>query len=112
MSHKGLGELGRLTLGERLLLVRRRRDESQHEAADRHAVSYFEYGQWERDQVDGAPAVNTGGPERFEHCLLYRRRAGCTQAHVARDLKRSRWWINQMERGLAPCDELLWYWEQ
>ncbi len=41
-----------------------------------------------------------------------RRRAGFTQARVAAELKVCRWWVNKMERGMASCDELLWYWEQ
>lgn len=47
-----------------------------------------------------------------ERCLLYRRRAGKTQAAIAEELKCCRYWVNQMERGEVPSDTLLWYWEQ
>ena len=70
------------------------------------------YARWERDAI-GTPI----GPHVFqllhhERCLLMRRRAGFTQARVAAELKVCRWWVNKMERGMASCDELLWYWEQ
>ena len=111
MPHKGLGQLERITVGERLLIDRRRRGETQGEAAARHGVSPFIYGQMERDKIDG-PRVKVRRLEAHERCLLYRRRSDKTQAQVAKDLKCCRWWLNQMERGLVPCDTLVWYWEQ
>lgn len=110
MPDKGLGELERLTAGERLLIDRRRRGDTQVAAANRHGVSPFIYGQMERDVAE-APSINIGQLKPHERCLLYRRRAGFTQARVAKDLKCCRWWLNQMERGQVPCDTLLWYWE-
>ncbi len=64
----------------------------------------------ERDAVKG-PRVGVGRLKVYEICLLYRRRSGYTQTQVARKLKRCRWWINQMERGEAPCHELIDFWE-
>ncbi len=111
MSDKGLGQLEKLTIGERLLIDRRRRGETQREAALRNAIAPYTYGQWERDEEIG-PEVKVGSLETYERCLLYRRRSSVYQFQVANALKRSRFWINLMERGEAPCDELLWYWEQ
>lgn len=110
MSNKGLGQLERLTLGERLLIDRRRRSEDQSEAAKQHGVTRTVYGTWERDVVAG-PAVKIGALEPYERCLLYRRRAGSTQEIVATGLERCRWWINKMESGEVDCTELMCYWE-
>lgn len=111
MSGARLGELGRLSNSERLLIDRRRRGEIQGQAARRLGTTHFMYGKWERGRVEG-PRVKIPALRVHELCLLYRRRVGCTQAHVARTLRCCRWWINQMERGEVSCDELLWYWEQ
>lgn len=113
MLDKGLGQLERLTSGERLLIDRRRRGEVQSTAADRFGVSPSMYGKWERNLVAGVGAlVRVDSLEAHERCLLYRRRTGKHQWEVARHLGRCRLWINRMERGDAPCDELIDYWEQ
>ncbi len=112
MPPKRLGPLGRLSRGERLITDRRRRKETQTAAAARLDTNPFTYGQWERDADEG-PSITSVQPLRMhERCLLYRRRAGKHQFEVARGLGRSRWWVNQMERGLVPCEELLSYWEK
>ncbi len=112
MPPKRLGPLGRLSCGERLITDRRRRKETQTVAAKRLGTSSFIYGRWERDD-EGGPSIRSVRPLRMhEQCLLYRRRAGTSQGGVARQLGRSRWWINKMERGLEPCEELLSYWEK
>ncbi len=106
------GELGKLTQGERLLISRRRRGESQQAAADRHGATRFLYGQWERDALKGPSVREVDTLRSHERCLLYRRRCEMTQKAVAADLNFCRWWINQMERGVVNCDVLLWHWEQ
>jgi DNA-binding XRE family transcriptional regulator len=108
-----LGELERLTGPERLLVERRRRGETQAEAAERHGVSQTRYSRWERGlEADGAlPTVRVGGLRPHERCLLYRRRAGRSQWQVARDLQRCKMWVRQMERGEVDCSELIGYWE-
>lgn len=68
------------------------------------------YGKWERDVVEG-PTTRVGRLRPHERCLLYRRRCGRYQFEVANDLGFCRLWINRMERGDAPCDDLIWYWE-
>lgn len=112
MPDKGLGELGRLTRGERLLIKRRREGWSQGDAARRHNTTHSMYGKWERDVVKGGPFIQFYKLEPHERCLLYRRRAEQTQDQVATALECCRWWVNQMERGAVSCDDLLWYWEQ
>lgn len=111
MPDKGLGELEALTRGEALLLDRRRRGETQVAAGRRWNVPHSRYSLWERDLADDAPTVKIDQVEPHERCLLYRRRAKFTQARVARELGVCRWWLNQMERGVVPCDDLIWYWE-
>jgi DNA-binding XRE family transcriptional regulator len=112
MPPKRLGPLGLLSCGERLITDRRRRKETQASAAKRLDTTPFIYGRWERDDDDG-PSIRSVRPlQMYERCLLYRRRAGTSQEKVARQLGRSRWWINKMERGLVPCEELLSYWEK
>lgn len=110
MPGKRQGRLGRLTRGERLLILRRRLGETQGEAAKKCGVTRFRYGAWERDEIDG-PDRKIRRPVPHERCLLYRRRIGLTQDAVAVELGRSRWWVNQMERGDVPCKELIRYWE-
>ena len=111
MSPKRLGPLGLLSCGERLVVDRRRRLETQVVAAVRHNTSSFIYGRWERDYQEG-PLIRSFPLRMCERCLLYRRRLGWSQDSVAFQLGRSRWWVNQMERGLVPCEELLSYWEK
>jgi DNA-binding XRE family transcriptional regulator len=108
-----LGQLEALTYGERLLLDRRRRGESQAAAAQRLGASYHIYSGAELDrwEIEGVQAPALGKLDAHERCVLYRRRAECTQAEVAKELGVCRWWLNQMERGLQPCQALLDYWE-
>ena len=107
----GVTRIGTLTRGERVLIDRRRRGETQAQAAARYRVRRHVLSLWERDEKT-PPLIAIGRIECHERCLLYRRRSGFTQERIARDLKLSRWWVNKMERGLAPCDTLIWYWEQ
>ena len=104
-------EITTLTNSERLLIQRRRRKETQAQAAHRWRTSLSRYSFWERGYED-PPSVKVGQLKPHERCLLYRRRAGYSQQQVAEDLGFCRHWINRMENGLESCDDLLWYWEQ
>ncbi len=113
MPKKRLGPLGRLSCGERLLILRRRSKKSQKDASAKYDVNPFIYGRWERDVMLGPSTTHL--PIRLkthERCLLYRRRAEIAQRVIARELGRSRWHINKMERGVISCHELLCYWEK
>lgn len=111
-------ELGDLTAAERLTVDRRRRGESQLEAARRYSVSHSRYSRWERGLDDPIRVLGPGPvlPEveplrPHERCLLHRRRAGLTQARIAGELDRCRMWVRQMERGEVGSTELVEYWE-
>lgn len=101
----------RPTNPETLLIQRVREGENQHEAAARHGVGRARYSRWERG-LEPCPRARLGKLRAHERALLYRRRSGFTQARVAQELGRCRWWVNQMENGERPCDELIDYWEQ
>jgi len=106
-------ELGKLTNGEKLLIDRRRRDESQTEAAARLGVGRKIYAQWETDLKEGPKVKGAFLLKLHEVCFLYRHRAGFTRKQVAKDLNVSEWWVTQMERGYpgAECGALVEYWE-
>lgn len=99
-----------LTNGERLLVRRMRRKESQRDAAARYGVTHWAYGQWERDAETGAPKESVGRLQDNEKCVLARRRAGVKQSEVAANLGRSKYWIRLMENGSVDCYELVQYW--
>lgn len=92
---------------------RRRKEETQAQAAMRHGVSQTRYSRWERglEAERDIPRVAVGRLRPHERCLLYRRRAGRSQAAVATDLGRCKMWVRQMERGEVDCTELTSYWE-
>lgn len=70
------------------------------------------YGKWERDVVNGPELAQFEALEPHERALIYRRRANLTQGAVAKDLQCCRYWLNLMETGRAPVDDLIQYWEQ
>lgn len=50
--------------------------------------------------------------ESHEQCTIYRRYFGLSQSEAAKQYGCSRWWFNQMERGLQKHDRLLKFWEE
>lgn len=111
----------KLSPSERLLIHRRRLGLTQAQAARKlkmpvHIYARVENGKLGPSQPAGHPCWQwLSGPatavESHERCLVMRRRCGKTQTDVAKELKCSRYWLNQMEIGNVPCDTLLWYWE-
>jgi hypothetical protein len=102
----------KLTRGERLTIRRRRLGLTQRQAARQHKVAPFVYGRWELDQGKDIPAVEIGALMKHERCFILRRREGHKQSRIAKALKVSRFWLNRMERGTAPCDVLFNYWRE
>jgi hypothetical protein len=104
-----------LTLGELLLVQRRRAGETQADAARRHRVTYREYRALERDEQKDLPRVRRPAIRRlrvYEWCLVRRRRAGLSLVDVSEALGVSSWWVCQMEAGTAPPDRLVQFWRQ
>ena len=106
-----LRELEKLTDAETLVIARRRNGETQKEAAARFDVSLDMYSRWERGLDTRAPRQKIGRLEDHDVCFLYRRRSNKTQEEIATALKCCRWWVNKMEQGTAPVDDLISYWE-
>lgn len=101
-----------LTRGQRLLVDRRRRGETQRVAAARHEVSLYSYRRWELDAEDSdAPTVAIGSLKPHERCHLLRIRRGTSVQDLAADLGVSRWWLIQMEQGKVDATRLVVYWK-
>ena len=99
-----------LTLGERLLIERRRLDQNQTEAAKAYGVSEWTYRQCESDEYERIPAPPVGRIEPREACMLMRRRAGMQRTELAEKLKISCWWLTQMEHGSVSAERLVKFW--
>lgn len=102
--------VGELTVGETLLLARRRKGLGQRRMSRAFKITYDLYSRWERDLVPGAPRQLLWGLQPHEVCLIRRRRAGLTQQAVADKLGLCRFWINRMEQGTAPVRDLAEFW--
>lgn len=100
-----------LTAGELLLVDRRRRGETQAQAARRLCVTDYEYRRWEDDATPAASRPRVlRGVKAHEECVVRRRRAGMQAGELARVLGLSRWWLTRMERGEIPCAPMLAFW--
>jgi len=100
-----------LTKKEALMIKRRRLGKTQKEFAEEYGVSLSTYSVWEHTDVKTAPFVKIRNLQPHEYCLLCRKRLGYTQRQVAKEIGISRYWLNQMEIGHRPCDNLLKYWK-
>jgi DNA-binding XRE family transcriptional regulator len=104
----------KLTPAEQMVITRRRFGLSQQCMADALNTSLY--------RIQQVESGNCAPPSDFkpdsdplsgaERAFIMRRRSGKTQSFVAKDLGICRYWVNLMELGKKPCDELLWYWEQ
>jgi DNA-binding XRE family transcriptional regulator len=103
-----------LTLGESLLISRRRSGESQEKIADRLGMTRNVYGRVERDDEDvpsGIQFPELGELSQDEICLILRRRSGLTQEECADKIGVTRFWFNQMETGKVSLSLLTKFWE-
>lgn len=108
-------EIKGLTVGERLLIARRRRMLTQEAMAAIYRTNRNVYGAIERDQAAIPENLDIPVPEihtltKLEICFLQRRRAGKTQLDVSADLGISRHWVGMKERGEAPNSDLIDHW--
>lgn len=98
---------------ERLAIERRRRDESQTEAAKRYGVTLYEYRQWElgNGKLPARAGASVRRIEPFEECFIQRTRMqGLSAGMLAKDVGCSRWWLTQMERGQQQPEALVAFW--
>lgn len=103
-----------MTVGERLLIARRRSGESQETIARRLGMTRNVYGRVERDDEDihsGISLPELGELSQEEICILLRRRAGLTQEECAEKIGVTRFWFNQMETGKVSSSDLVKFWE-
>ncbi len=98
-----------ITAGERLLINRRRFNQSQKDAAKEFKVKLYRYRAWESDERD-PPSVSIGRLEPYEACVIKRKRAGMLVRELAEKLGCCAWWLCQMEYGEAPVDALVAFW--
>lgn len=97
------------TNAQRLIIQRRRRGETQAEAAKRYNVSSRTYQSWEYGERK-APLVMLDSLTKPELFFLLRRDAGLTQMQLATRIGVSELWLNLMENGKAPIGRLEQYW--
>jgi DNA-binding XRE family transcriptional regulator len=103
-----------MSVGERLLIARRRSNESQETAARRFGMTRNTYGRLERDDEDLHSDISLpelGELMQEEICILLRRRAGLTQEECADKIGFTRFWFNQMEMGKVSSSDLVKFWE-
>ena len=104
-----------LTPGERLYLARFREGVGQKVAARWYDVGLYTYRLWEDDQeaeTTTFEAPKVGKLTEAEALVIRRRRSGLTVAQVCEKMSISRWWLRQMETGVAPIDRLREFWER
>lgn len=98
--------------GEKFLVDRRRRGETQTEAAARLGIPVRRVRRWETGNDADAPPIQIRTILPHEACLVLRRREGRTIEDVAADAGISAWWVCQIEQGEAPAKRLVRYWTQ
>lgn len=102
-----------LTFGEKLKLDRRRRGESQKDAAARWGMTLYAYRLAETGPEIASHKVIKPGIRRvhpYESCYLLRVRAGISVQKMAKRLDVSEWWLIQMEHGREDSTKLVEHW--
>lgn len=101
-----------LTLGENLLIWRRRLNWNQSQAAKHFKISIFFYklAEYDKSRNDFKYPKFKHSLNPWEKCVLWRRRSGKGQKEIAAELHISRNWLNQMETGKIDCTRLLEWW--
>lgn len=101
-----------LTIGEHLLIWRRRERLTQKQAGPILGMGRNAYQAIERQDTKCRLAVmpHIGTLYSHEICFILRRRAGWTIPECAEQAGVSRYWYNLMEQGKASPDRLVIYW--
>lgn len=99
-----------LSPAERILIDRRRRGETQAQAARRMRLSKNAFRDLEIGEAKPDRPVSVGRLTDYEQCLILRRRHGLTMQEVADDAGISRWSVVQIEGGSASAARLVEYW--
>lgn len=107
--------VGDLSEAERLLLLRRRRQLTQREAADLFEVSHSAIYHAEEGRRPIPENILThlpksGGLKDYERYFFMRRRLGLTRRYVAERAGCSTLWVSWIELGRAPTNKLANYW--
>lgn len=114
LKRPGTAKSIKLTLGETLLLFRKDAEMNQFELALELGLTLHEYKLREYDKVVdkklSTKFKNNVKLRPHEKCLVHRKRAGLSQAQVAKEMGISRQWMREQETGKIPCDKLLAYW--
>lgn len=100
-----------VTPGEKLIIERRRRGESQAEAARRLGTNEtYVFLMESKKYNDGMVTVSVPVKDH-ERCFLYRRRSGKTTREVCKALGIDYNVLALMEKGKMPAHTLAEYWE-
>lgn len=109
--------INNLTLGERILVLRRRHSYTQRDVSGLLRLPRRTVQELEADThtgvVDDRVRKWADLRERFhdhEKCFVARHRAGESVNTTAKALKVSRQWLNEMESGREDCAPLVAYW--
>ena len=100
-----------MTNGEKLLILRRRVGETQSQAAKRLKATLYTYRRWEND-TEKSPNKNVGRLSDFEQCYVMRRRKEWSLEQMVKKVGVCRWWLCQMEKGEAPVERLVEFWNK
>jgi len=113
-----------LTIGEKLLLSRRRLGESQRVAAGKLGVSLYRYRGVEvgrpPKELDVTPRREKALSARLdidevaphEECFILRVRARLSVRRTAELMNVSQWWFIKMERGREDASLLVSFWRR
>lgn len=105
----------KLTKGERLYIVRRRRGMSQEDFAARFGVSHDTLSKVEKGRKLPPHAITVYGrvaPTKGEQITILRRRLGLTIAELALHLDLSKVTMMARERGIGDVDYVLGFLKQ
>ena len=102
----------RLEPHEKLLLHRRRRGETQKDAAYRLGVPKKRYILWENGAMRCPRVPRLSRIKPHERCFIRRRRANMTQEELAGLLGLSTLWVAKMEMNKVPNKQLMEFWDE